>query len=80
MYAIQRKKKHTCDEENLGKRITIHGFRHTHTTLSLDTGIYYKDVQKRLGHRTADMMMNFYAHAIGNDDEITKTIAHYIEN
>lgn len=63
-----------------GKQITIHGFRHTHATLSLDAGIYYKDVQKRLGHRTADMTMNVYAHAIGDDNKITKTFASYIEN
>lgn len=63
-----------------GKKITIHGFRHTHATLSLDAGIYYKDVQKRLGHRTAEMTMNVYAHAIGDDTKITKTFADYIEN
>lgn len=62
------------------KKITVHGFRHTHATLSLDAGIHYKDVQKRLGHKTADMTMNVYAHAVGDDTKIVKAFAEYIKN
>lgn len=60
------------------KQIDIHGFRHTHATLLLDAGVNYKDVQARLGHKSADMTMNVYAHPIQNDQQITAKFTQYL--
>src|SRR5699024_7667817 len=57
-----------------GKKITIHGFRHTHATLLLEAGANYKDVQDRLGHSTAEMTINVYAHSVKNDDQLIRLL------
>lgn len=44
------------------KRITNHGFRHTHATLLLEAGCSMKDVQERLGHANIQITMNLYVH------------------
>lgn len=41
----------------------LHNFRHEHTTMLLENGAYIKDVQERLGHRSAQTTLNIYAHA-----------------
>lgn len=63
-----------------GKKISIHGFRHTHATLSLDAGVKPKDVQARLGHIKSDMTMNVYAHPVENNKEITQKFVDYLNN
>ena len=42
--------------------IGFHGFRHTHASLLLNTGIPYKELQHRLGHSTLSMTMDIYSH------------------
>ncbi|HEO6841156.1 TPA: site-specific integrase [Streptococcus agalactiae] len=42
--------------------IGFHGFRHTHASLLLNTGIPYKELQYRLGHSTLSMTMDIYSH------------------
>ncbi len=44
------------------KRITIHGFRHTHCSLLFEAGASIKEVQDRLGHSDIQTTMNIYAH------------------
>lgn len=44
------------------KRITNHGFRHTHATLLIESGASMKDVQERLGHANIQITMNLYVH------------------
>ena len=41
----------------------LHNFRHEHTTTLLENGAYIKDVQERLGHKSAQTTLNIYAHA-----------------
>jgi len=48
-------------EANL-PRITIHGFRHTHATMLLESGSTIKDVQIRLGHARIQITMDLYIH------------------
>lgn len=48
------------------RKITIHGFRHTHSPLLFEAGASIKDVQVRLGHNDIQTAMNIYTH-------ITKT-------
>ena len=42
--------------------IGFHGFRHTHASLLLNSGIPYKELQHRLGHSTLAMTMDTYSH------------------
>lgn len=42
---------------------TPHKLRHLHCTILLDANASIKDVQKRLGHATAETTLNVYAHA-----------------
>lgn len=42
--------------------IGFHGFRHTHASLLLNSGIPYKELQHRLGHATLSMTMDTYSH------------------
>uniref|UniRef100_UPI003AF32049 tyrosine-type recombinase/integrase n=1 Tax=Tetragenococcus halophilus TaxID=51669 RepID=UPI003AF32049 len=58
--------------------MSSHGFRHTHATLSLESGVNYKDVQRRLGHASSDMTMNVYAHSVGNDKQTSLKFATYL--
>lgn len=44
------------------KKITIHGFRHTHCSLLFEAGATIKEVQDRLGHTDVKTTMNIYAH------------------
>lgn len=44
------------------KRITTHGFRHTHASLLFESGASIKDVQSRLGHSDVQTTMDVYTH------------------
>ena len=44
--------------------ITLHGLRHTHATLLLETGTHVKVIQERLGHADAKTTMDVYAHVL----------------
>lgn len=46
----------------LTKRITTHGFRHTHASLLFESGASLKDVQERLGHADIQTTSNIYTH------------------
>ena len=55
--------------------LTFHELRHTQATLLIGSGADIKTVQNRLGHSSASLTMNIYAHAIRQNDEIAaKTI------
>ncbi|MBJ6745417.1 site-specific integrase [Streptococcus sp. 121] len=43
-------------------RIGFHGFRHTHASLLLNSGIPYKELQHRLGHSNISVTMDVYSH------------------
>lgn len=44
------------------KRISTHGFRHTHASLLFESGATIKDVQFRLGHSDIQTTMDIYTH------------------
>ena len=44
------------------KRITVHGFRHTHVSLLLESDVSIKEIQDRIGHSDIQTTMNTYAH------------------
>ncbi|MDW7615450.1 tyrosine-type recombinase/integrase [Peribacillus simplex] len=41
-----------CRKAGITKQITIHGLRHTHAVLLLESGASLKDVQERLGPKS----------------------------
>ena len=44
------------------KKISVHGFRHTHASLLFESGATIKDVQFRLGHSDIQTTMDVYTH------------------
>ena len=59
--------------------IKLHGFRHTHATLLLKSGVPLKGVQYRLGHSKIDTTLNIYAHFI-NDEQAKKVGDDFVSN
>lgn len=61
------------------KRITTHGFHHTHCSLLFETGATIKEVQDRLGHSDVQTTMNIYAHVTEKAKEKTaEKFANYV--
>lgn len=56
----RRLEKHfkNADTPNIG----FHGFRHSHASLLLNSGIPYKELQHRLGHSNLAVTMDTYSH------------------
>lgn len=49
--------------------LKFHELRHTQATLLLAQGVDVKTVQARLGHSNASLTLNWYAHAVPENDE-----------
>lgn len=49
---------------DLPKGFTFHSLRHTHATLLLKSGVDVRTVSERLGHASAVMTLNVYAHSL----------------
>ncbi|HFH9921521.1 TPA: tyrosine-type recombinase/integrase [Streptococcus suis] len=61
------------------KRITPHGFRHTHCSLLFEAGASIKEVQERLGHENIQTTMDIYAHVTQKaKNEVADKFASYI--
>lgn len=57
--------------------VGFHGFRHTHASLLLNSGLDYKEIQHRLGHSSIGITMNTYAHL---SKEKAKKAVSFFEN
>lgn len=63
------------------KHITLHGFRHTHATLLIESGANIKAVQQRLGHANINMTLGIYAHATKvMENDAINGLSLYMEN
>lgn len=63
------------------RRISVHGFRHTHATLLLEAGLNIKDVQERLGHKNVQITLDTYSHVTQQKKQKTaEKFADYLEN
>lgn len=51
------------------RKITIHGFRHTHCSLLFESGATIKEVQERLGHSNIKTTMEIYTHVTKERNE-----------
>ena len=61
------------------KRITPHGFRHTHCSLLFEAGATIKEVQERLGLENIQTIMDIYAHVTQKAmNEVADKFASYI--
>lgn len=54
--------------ENGFEGLKLHELRHTQATLLLAQGVDVKTVQNRLGHANASITLNWYAHAVPEND------------
>ncbi|MFJ8247119.1 site-specific integrase [Peribacillus asahii] len=59
---LQKAFRRICKKAGISKHITIHGLRHTHAVLLLESGSSLKEVQERLGHKTIQTTADTYAH------------------
>ena len=53
------------------KRITVHGFRHSHCSILFEAGASIKEVQDRLGHSDPQTTLKIYAHVTEKAKEKT---------
>lgn len=59
------------------KKITLHGFRHTHASLIFEAGATIKEVQTRLGQKTT---LDIYTHVTQyKKQEVAQKFANYID-
>lgn len=48
------------------KILTLHSFRHTHTSLLIEANVHIKEIQERLVHSDINTSMDIYAHMTKN--------------
>lgn len=51
------------------KKITVHGFRHSHASALFSAGASIKEVQERLGHEDVQTTMNIYTHVTAKQNK-----------
>lgn len=73
--AFQRVQQHyrTAHPDRDLPALTVHQLRHTHASLLFEAGQSVKVVQERLGHASAQVTLNTYAHLL--DDAQTRAAA-----
>lgn len=64
---LERKKDNWCNKAKV-KKISIHGFRHSHATMLYKHKIDPKEIQKRLGHSRISTTLDTYIH-LDNKEE-----------
>ncbi|WP_239834913.1 tyrosine-type recombinase/integrase [Ligilactobacillus salivarius] len=63
------------------REISLHGFRHTYTSLLFESGINIKEIQKQLGHSKVEMTLNVYTHlSRNNNNNIGSKFNNYLNN
>lgn len=67
-YALNKYfKKHCLD--SLGKTLTLHSLRHTHTSLLAENGIPLEEISRRLGHSNSKITKDIYLHVTQKQKE-----------
>ena len=62
------------------KKISPHGFRHTHATLMLELGIDPVNTASRLGHASSQMTLDTYSHTTSRGEQLSiNRFADYVE-
>lgn len=77
---ITRRFNHLVDLAGV-RRIRLHDIRHTHATLSLDSGVHAKIVSDRIGHAHEGITVQIYGHrSTGHDREAAELVAGLIRS
>lgn len=66
-----------CEKHDI-EPIAIHGFRRTHATLCIQSGIPMKELSKRLGHTDIQTTMNYYVYADESEEKTADRFANYL--
>ena len=61
-YDAYRKYLREKSENTIGRRITPHALRHTHTSLMAEQGVRLETISRRLGHADSKVTMDIYFH------------------
>ena len=61
---------HGLDRQGAYIGYNLHELRHTQATLLIGSGADIKTVQQRLGHSSASLTMDIYAHFIAQNDRV----------
>lgn len=78
-YTISNKLNYICEKYKL-KKISVHGFRHTHCSLLLQSGATLQEVQKRLGHSDLKTTLKIYTHiTMRQHKNIIKNFSEYVD-
>jgi integrase len=67
-------KEWTAAMKPLGVTATFHSLRHTHASMLIASGLDILSISRRLGHGTAAITLNVYAHLIKPDDRAAEII------
>ena len=67
-YALNKYFKKHC-QECLGKTLTLHSLRHTHTSLLAENGIPLEEISRRLGHSNSKITKDIYLHVTQKQKE-----------
>ena len=61
-------------ENILGRRLTAHALRHTHTSLLAEKGIPLETISRRLGHGDSEITKQVYLHVTKNMEEADRKL------
>lgn len=61
-------------ESILGRRLTAHALRHTHTSLLAEKGIPLETISRRLGHGDSEITKQVYLHVTKNMEEADRKL------
>jgi len=64
--------KKIVNKAGVSKELSIHALRHFHTTMLLESGVPVKLVQNRLGHSSAKVTLDIYAHVTANMQDLVR--------
>lgn len=67
-YALNKYFKAHC-QKTLGKTLTLHSLRHTHTSLLAENGIPLEEISRRLGHSNSKITKEIYLHVTQKQKE-----------
>ena len=66
---VDRKNRRYAALAGLTKRITIHGFRHSHVSLLVNANVPIKEISRRVGHAKIEITLNTYAHLYKSSEQ-----------
>ncbi|WP_322922930.1 site-specific integrase [Paenibacillus campi] len=59
---LHRAFKAALKKSGITREVTVHGLRHTHAVMMLESGASLKEVQEKLGHSSLDVSADVYSH------------------